>query len=144
MSTSTEQLSDDADKIRFLCRSVDLDVKREDIVTLHRVGRKATGKHRTFKVELRSTDSKFKFLNIRNEITRSQKIKPCFQNSVFVNPDSSYLVQREEFRLRQRLKKLKEENPHRTLHIRSGCLYADDTEVDKVDVCDELFSKQLF
>ena len=71
-------------------------------------------------------------------------MKSHFQNSVFVNPDSSYLVQREEFRLRQMLKKLKEENPNRTLYIRSGRLYADDTEVDKVDVCDGLFAKRLF
>ena len=139
ISTATEQLKDDSDKIQFLCRSADINIKKADLVSLRRLGRNVQGKSRPLKIELTSTDQKFKILNQRKNITRNQVIQTCFQTKVFVNPDNSFLIQKEEHRLRQELKEYKECNPSRSYYIRSGVLYHDNKMIDRINIRNQLF-----
>ena len=139
LSSSTEQLKDDFDKISYLCRCTDIDIHKDDFVSLRRLGRKSTDKARPLKIEFKNTDLKFRFLNKRKNIIQNREIKRYFHNTIYVNPDNSYLVQCEEFRLRQRLKELKEEDPSAFPYIRSGNLYSHDTVIDRIDVCNQLF-----
>ena len=135
----SEELIDDRDKIRFLCRHANVDIAKGDIVSVRRIGKKTSDKNRLLKIELKNTDQKFKFLNKRKDIIRNQDIQNCFQNKIFVNPDNSYLMQCEEHRLRQKLKEIKEEEPGVTCYIRSGLLYRSGSIIDKVNVCNQLF-----
>ena len=84
VSTATEQLEDDFDKVRFLCRNVDIRRDRNDLVSMKRLGKRTSQKPRPIKVEMRHKELKIAFLNKRKSITRNQEIQTYFQNKVFV------------------------------------------------------------
>ena len=122
-----------------MCRNVDIRMNRNDLVSVRRLGKRTSQKPRPIKVEMRHKELKFAFLNKRKSITRNQEIQTYFQNKVFVNTDNSFLVQREENRLRVRLKEMGRSEPNTNSYIRAGVLYQDDHKVDEVDVRNQLF-----
>jgi hypothetical protein len=141
-SSNSESLRTDAEKLHFLIETADLKVDCDDIVSIQRIGKPQKGdksKSRQIKVSLKDRNIKFEFLNNRKNIASNDELKSVLYSRIFVNSDSSFLIQKEEFRLRQKLKQLKSEKPNGRYYIRSGHLYVDEISVDKVDVINQLF-----
>lgn len=139
VSTASVQLKDDSEKLRFLCRSADININKDDVISTRRLGKRSSGKSRPLKIELRNRDQKYEFLNKRRHIITNQELQRCFESRIFVNPDNSFLVQKEEYRLRERLKRLKAEEPNLSCYIRSGTLYQEGKMIDKIDFRHQLF-----
>lgn len=143
LSFDSTSLSTDIEKIGFLVAKMNLDLDPEkDFESLQRVGKSISDgkpKLRPIKISLKDRDSKFLFLNKRKQISNNEDLMRVFHNRIFVNNDSSFLIQREEFRLRQNLKELKLDHPNSNCYIRSGRLYLDGLITDQVDVKNQLF-----
>ena len=110
----------------------------DDVVSFQRLGKRREVKSRPLKITLKSTEDKYHFLNLRRAISKNETTNKKFHTRVFVNCDSSFLVQKEENRLRQRCKQLNLDNPG-SCYIRSGALYQGDSIVDRIDVKNQLF-----
>lgn len=139
ITVAGETINHDSDKIMALCKMTDLDIVSKDVVNLQRLGKRQTNKNRPLKIQFREKEHKFKLLNNRNKISKDETIKRTFCHKIYVNPDSSHLMQKEEFRLRQKLHQLKDASPKIASFIRSGALYSDGVVVDKADVRNQLF-----
>ena len=139
VNTSLLKLKNDVDKVAFLCDTVRIEIDTIDIEATQRLGRRNSDKPRPLKVSLRDKGKKFEMLNKRRNISSSDILVRTFGEKIFVNPDNSFLVQKEEARLRSELKKLKAQYPHASLYIRSGSLYLDGEIVDKVNIKKQLF-----
>jgi hypothetical protein len=135
----TEKIERDLDKINLMCRSVRVDITPDKIVSVRRLGIRQKNKCRPLKVTLSSKDHKFKLLNCRRDIASSSDLQKIFQNRIFVNPDNSILVQKEELRLREKLKCMKKENPGISIYIKAGKLCHDDKVIDEIDIKKQLF-----
>ena len=72
-------------------------------------------------------------------MSNDKDIIHCFHGKIFVNPDSSFLVQKEEYRLRQKQREMKQKNPEDTFLIRKGILYKSNEPIDKIDFRNQLF-----
>ena len=106
---------------------------------MRRLGKRTSDKSRPLKIELKHKHLKFDFLNVRKSINSSKEIQKHFSKKIFINTDSSFLMRKEEFRLRERLREMKRNDPNMSSYIRAGVLYQDDRKVDEVDVCSHLF-----
>jgi len=129
----------DSAKIVALCEMVDVDIDSDDMVNLQRLGKRQPNKNRPLKIKFDNKELKFKMLNNRKKISSDENIKKSFGDKIYVNPDSSHLMQKEEFRLRQILNQLKIEKPETASYIRSGALYSNGAVVDRVDVRNQFF-----
>ena len=138
LSHGGEILADDDEKLQFLIDSACIDVSPDDVISLQRLGKKQSGKVRPLKITLKNPEKKFSFLNKRKMIIMNDKLKTFFHNRIYVNSDNSFLVQKEEYRLRQRLKEMKDDFPGIPAYIRSGALLFDGKVVDKVDIKNQL------
>ena len=134
-----EKLKDDTDKLTFLCKTPSVQIKADDISSTKRLGQLKPGKPRPIKIELRTRDIKYRLLNRRREISKNESLIKTFGRKIFVNPDQSFLVQREELRLREEQSRLKDENPGSSVYIRSGVLYLDNSPKDRINVTHHLF-----
>ena len=139
MRVGSETLCDDRAKLSVLNRSVGIEIHSDDIVSIRRLGGKRPDKIRPLKIVLKDAEKKFLFLNKRKSIASSDDLKRLFHNKIYVNSDTSILVRNEEYRLRQKLKEIKNSNPKLPSFIRSGVLYLDGEAVDKVDVKNQIF-----
>lgn len=145
LSTSTSCLKSDDDKIKTLIQTAKIDVNMGDVVSIQRIGKShlspggSKQRQRPIKISLKDKDKKYKILNKRREISQNTLLKQTFHNKIFVNSDSSFLVQKEEYRLRQHLKEIKSDNSSASAFIRAGVLYVDGSEVDKIDIKKQLF-----
>lgn len=136
---SAGTLESDTDKVVFVCNEAEVDIDDDDIAAVHRLGKKSSGRPRPLKVIMKERESKFQLLNKRREVAQSKSIASCFGNKVFINPDSSFLSQKEHFRLRQEAKRLRSEYPDDNIFLRSGSLYRNGSVVDKITVEKQLF-----
>lgn len=139
ITVAGQTITCDSDKVMALCEMADLDIDSNDVVTLQRLGKRQPNKNRPLMIQLDNKELKFKLLNKRKKISKDESIKQVFRDKIYVNPDSSYLMQKEEFRLRQKLRQLKNANPEIASYIRSGVLYSDGAVVDKADVRNQFF-----
>ena len=139
ISCPPHSLDHDLDKLGFVVQSANIGVAFDDILSVRRIGKSNNDKPRPLKVTLKNNASKFKFLNKRKSVSSNHEIKKVLNNAVFINCDNTHLVQKEEFRLRQKLKELKVKHPGTSCYIRSGSLYLDGTAVDDVDIRNQLF-----
>lgn len=135
----SERLTDDLQKTRVLCQTAKIDIKPDDIVAIRRLGRRNSNNSRPLKITLTKPDLRYKFLNNRMSISNNSDLIHLFHNRIYVNNDTSFLMQKEELRLRTKLKKLKNDNPNVQSYIRSGLLYHNGDVIDKVDVKNQLF-----
>ena len=101
VSEGVERVKNDIDKIVLLCKSLNVDIQTNDISSTHRLGRRRDNGPRALKIQMKAKDNKYKLLNKRREILKSENLLKIFGHKIFVNPDQSFLVQREELRLRQ-------------------------------------------
>ncbi len=110
-----------------------------DVELCQRLGRRQSGKNRPIKIVLKDTKKKFSLLNKRKEISRNEQLRALFHQSVYINPDSSPLMQAEEKRLRAKLKQLKTDDPLASCFIRSGSLHYNGEIIDSIDITNQLF-----
>jgi hypothetical protein len=82
---------------------------------------------------------KYELLNKLRNIIDSKDIQKSFRNKIFVNPDNSPLVQREEHRLREKAKQLRKDEPNLPAYIKAGVLYHNGSKVDEIDTSRQLF-----
>ena len=130
---------DDAEKIEHLCKTAGVGIDEDDIAEIQRIGKRQSNKIRPIKVTLNTTELKFKFLNHRKQVTSNVSLTNLFGNNIFINPDNSPIVQKEEQRLRLKANEMKAETPNVATYIRSGKLYHDGRVVDSVNVQNQLF-----
>ena len=141
MTYGSQSLRTDSDKVSFIINTVDLGVLPNVVLSTQRIGKPTRDKpqSRPLKVSLSDRETKFRFLNNRKNISSNNELKRIFHNRIFVNGDSSFLIQKEDFRLRQRLREIKMEDPNSRCYIRSGRLFVDGHCRDEVDVKNQLF-----
>jgi hypothetical protein len=132
-------LKSDADKLALISRTTGVDLSQNDVEATYRLGKKSPNKIRPLKIVLKSKELKHKALSKRKEIANSPVIHKTFGTRIFINPDVSYLVQKELYRLRQKSKELKLKDPDCKPYIRSGVLYLDGTVIDDVKIEKQLF-----
>ena len=139
ITVSGEKLDNDSEKMSALCNMANIALEPDEMVVFQRLGKRQTNKTRPLKIQMKSPEQKFKLLNNRKKISNNDEIKHAFRNKVYVNVDSSFLLQKEEFRLRRELKELKANAPQTVAYIRSGALYSNGTIVDKIDIRNQFF-----
>ena len=127
------------DKLNTIFRTANLKTNPGDIVSFFRLGKPRNDRPRPIKVTLRNADLKFALLNKRKMISSCSDLRRQFNSKIFINADSSFLVRKEEFRLRQELTRLKSNKPGSVCFIRSGSLFVDGLVHDKIDVSNQLF-----
>ena len=88
---------------------------------------------------LRNKDLKYRLLNKRRDVSQSGTLKRVFGAPIYLNPDNTVLVQQEERRLRKRLKDFRNDDPDGNHFIRSGVLYSNNNEIDRVNMTPQLF-----
>ena len=132
-------LKSDADKLSFISKTTGIDIDQNDIVSTHRLGKKCPNKTRPTKIILKNKELKHKALSKRKEISQSPLIHSTFGAGIFINPDDSFLVQKELYRLRQKLKEMKTKDPNCKPYIRSRVLYLDGSVIDEVNIENQLF-----
>ena len=91
-------------------------------------------KTRVVKVVLDSKDTRNKILTSVKKHSKEAKLK-----NIYVNADRSFADKQEAYRLRQKMKALKEQNPNKSIYLRSGKLYMEDTVIDKEQPLQNLF-----
>ncbi|MEL7309091.1 MAG: hypothetical protein AAGK05_15315, partial [Pseudomonadota bacterium] len=114
-------------------------IRADDMSSFQRLGKRQQNKNRPLKVTLKNSSQKFQFLNKRESLSKNNDLMHTFKSKIYVNADNSFLVQKEEYRLRQKLKDLKREKPLLSSYIRSGVLYHAGKEIDRVNVKNQLF-----
>lgn len=132
-------LKSDADKLSFISSTVGIDFDHDDIVATHRLGKKTPGKLRPTKIILENKEIKHQALRKRKEISHNPEICKAFNSTIFINPDVSFLVQKELYRLRQKLKDVKRDDPNSKPYIRSRALYLNGSVIDEVNIENQLF-----
>ena len=137
--TDTGKLESDIKKVEFLCETIRVDIDADDIASCFRLGKRRSSMPRPLKIVLKEKSDKYKLLNARNEISQNTKLSKIFGKRIFVNPDNSFLVQREEVRLRQESQHMKKDSLDASLYIRSGTLYYNNMAVDKIDITNQIF-----
>lgn len=139
LPAGVESLTNDDEKINFISNVAKIGVKREDIVSVQRLGKKQSERNRPLKVIFKNSQIKYNFLNKRKEVITNAELFKIFHQKIFINLDSTFLTQKEEFRLRQKLKKIKNESPETPCFIRSGSLFENGVVIDKIDIRNQLF-----
>ena len=137
--TGLEKANAEQDKLNTIFRSANLKTVPGDVVSFLRLGRPRNDRPRPIKVTFRNADLKFSLLNKRKMISSCSDLRRQFNNKIFVNADSSFLVRKEEFRLRQELTRLKSDEPGSRCFIRSGSLFVDGLVHDRIDISNQLF-----
>lgn len=134
-----ETLISEREKIAFLSEAVGVNLSLNDIALTQRLGKRSTNRPRPLKVCFKSKEQKYRLLNKRRDVSRNATLKQVFGATVYLNPDNTVLVQQEERRLRSRLQSLKIDDPDGIHYIRSGVLYSNGKEVDRVNMIPQLF-----
>ena len=128
-------------KVRALCvaavgQSFDCD-QIESCVRLG--GSSKKGHNRLLKVKFEDAASKYKVMRSQRNMRENNALVEAF-GRIYVNPDSTFLMRKEEKRLREKLKDLKV-TAHETdmIYIRRGTLYRNNEVIDKINVANQLF-----
>ena len=132
-------LEDDDQKIEHIFESAQIGIEQDDIAEIQRIGKRQPNKVRPIKMTLNTAELKFQLLNKRKQIISNDSLTKLFGNKIYINPDNSLIVQKEEQRLRAKAKELKSESPNVATYVRSGKLYHDGKVIDSVDVRNHLF-----
>ncbi len=133
------ELTSDVDKVTYMIEIAKLDVAPSEIEFTRRLGKINDRGMRPLKLAFKDKDNKFKILNKRKQISQNEDLSCVFGGKIFVNADTSFLVRKEENRLRQKIKDLKVEHPNDWIYLRSGSLYHNGRVIDKVNVENCLF-----
>ena len=134
-----ETLTNDSDKISSLCNEISDDLNQYSIQSCFRLGTKTGQKNRPIKVVFSDVSARNKILYSQKRLRENSSVVNSF-GRIFVNKDSSFLMRREEVRLREAQKAERSKAPPNTkIYIRSGKLYKDDVVIDQVNIINQLF-----
>ena len=130
---------DDMEKVETLCGSINDKIDPEAIESVQRIGSKKSKYQRKVKVCFSRRD-------YRNSVLYGQqalKKDPTFKNAckfVFFNKDRSFLMQKEEKRLRDRMRSIRAgSSKNERIHIKEDVLYQDGVQIDQMKVINQLF-----
>ena len=135
-----ETLTDDESKVRALCvAAVGQSFDCDHIESCVRLGGSKKGHNRLLKVTFEDAASKYKVMRSQRNMRENNALVEAF-GRIYVNPDSTFLMRKEEKRLREKLKDLKA-TAHGTdmIYIRRGTLYRNNEVIDKINVANQLF-----
>ena len=135
LSHGAQSIVSDCEKVDVILQSSNSDLSSQEIVSYQRLGKRRAGKSRPLKIALKHSKDKYRLLNLGQSISMNETIIQTFYaRVVFISCDCSFRVQKEEFRLRLRLKQRKFDKPSSKCYIRSDALYLDDFIIDKIDI----------
>lgn len=135
------RIGSDIDKVSHLSKALTPNDNRiaGDIEHVRRIGKRIDGKNRPLLVRFWERSSRNEFLYEQKKFRQSDEINSTF-GKVFVNKDSTFLVRKEEFRLRGKLKSIRSTlKANESAYIKNGKLFMNNEEIDCIDI-----SKQLF
>ena len=118
-------------KVTALLQEVVPDAEVEEAF---RLGRRKDTAARVVKVVLDSKDTRNKILTSVKKHSKEANFK-----NIYVNADRPLADRQEAYRLRQKMKGLKEQHPNRSIYLRSGKLYMEDTVIDREQPLQNLF-----
>ena len=100
-------LTDDESKVRALCvAAVGQSFDCDQIESCVRLGGSKKGHNRLLKVKFEDAASKYKVMRSQRNMRENNALVEAF-GRIYVNPDSTFLMRKEEKRLREKLKDLK-------------------------------------
>ena len=135
-----EALTDDKSKVRLLSTvGTETNFVPNRIKSCVRIGEAKKGPSRLLKVTFNEVDFKQKMMLSQRNLRDCAKVVKAF-GRIYVNQDSSYLMRKEEKRLRNKLKTMKAaaDDPD-AIYIRRGTLYRNNEVVDKINIANQLF-----
>lgn len=137
-SPSSPVLSSDQEKISYICQQLE-DFDSDSIQSCFRIGRSMKGQCRLIKVKFDDASTKWSILKSQKVLREFPSVTRAF-GRIYINPDTSFLVRKEERRLRDLMKELRASSDESvSLYIRRGVLYRNKEIVDKIDVANQLF-----
>ena len=141
VTVDDESLSNDEEKILHLMEIAGVaDPAPDSIESLSRLGKKLPNKNRSLLVRFDCKKDKDRFLFQQKRFRSS---KSCVDNfgTIFVNRDSTFLMRKEQKRLRDKMKDLRNSSSggNDRIFIKSDKLYHNDKIVDTVDISNQLF-----
>lgn len=135
-----ETLTDDKSKVQALCiAAVESNSGSAGIGSCVRIGDARKGHNRLLKVTFENVAYKRRVMTSQRRLRESDEVTAAF-GKVYVNPDSSFLMRKEEKRLREKLKELKTTaHGSEDIYIRRGTLYRNSEVIDRVNIINQLF-----
>ncbi len=139
LADGNEKLSEDIDKITYLCSSVAQDFDSTSIAESFRLGRPGKKQKRPIKVTFKTVEARNNILRSQRRLRNDSSIENSF-GLVFINPDRTPIMRLEEKRLRDKMRELKSisSNPS-DVYIRAGKLFEKSVIVDQINVGNQLF-----
>ena len=132
-------LEDDASKLTFIMREVSQEFSSDSITSISRLGQKSSHTTRLLKIEFNDATLRDDIIRSQRRLRENQCIVKTF-GKIFLNRDGTVLVRREEKRLRDVMKELKNSSTSQDkIFIKRGILYKNQQVVDQVDVVNQLF-----
>ena len=135
------KLKNDIEKLNHLCKTINANFQDNVILSSTRLGKSNDKKNnpRPLKVVFNEFAAKNEVLYKERILRQTDSIQSAF-GTLYANKDSSFLMRKEEKRLRDALKALRSTslNPD-NIYLSSGKLYNDSIEVDRIDIRNQLF-----
>lgn len=132
-------LRDDAMKIQFLCNEMLNNFEISCIDRCVRLGKPQEGHNRLLRVTFNDVKIRNQVLSYQKHLRDNDEVKELF-GIVYVNPDHSFLMQKEQKRLRELAKeKRNSADPNDRIYIKSGKLYHNSNIIDQVNIANQLF-----
>ena len=131
-------LEDDEEKISYLLKV--MDPKKEMCgFKSFRIGKTIPGKPRRLLVKFEVKDNRDIFLFRQKELRTSDLCQKHF-GTLYVNKDLSFLMRKEEKRLREKIKKMRASlSEEDRLYVKNKKLYLNQQIVDSIDISRQLF-----
>ena len=133
-------LDTDKEKVKYLSSIIhDDEYYSPPVERIHRLGRKQQGRNRPLLVRFSRQSDRDDFLFDQKKLRSNSK---CSANLgfIYVNRDSTFLVRKEEKRLRDRLKEMRRnKSENDKLYIKKDKLYLNDDVVDAMNIAHQLF-----
>lgn len=135
-----EILQDDQSKVREIYNLTSDELGDDlQITNCSRIGPRSSTKPRLLKVVLANKTDRNTMLYSQKKMRSDVEFRKAF-GKIFINPDSTFLVRKEEKRLREIMKTLKQSSQDDdTFYIKSGRLFHNSVMIDKVDIRKQLF-----
>lgn len=133
------KLVDDMQKLNYIFSIANADFDPSCLLSHSRLGSVKTNQSRLIKVTFDSLTSRNMVFHQQKLIRADTKCRIAF-GPIYLNRDSTFLIRKEEKRLRDTMQNLKHSNPsNENIFIRNGKLYKDSVLVDKIDIANQLF-----
>ena len=130
LSDNGDDLGSDAEKVQRLFEVMDLDratISSVETLEMTRIGQQNESMTRLLKVDVNSEATRDKILEKAKELKNKNEL----WKKVYVKKDVHIVYAKENQRLNNRRKDLREQNPNKDIKIFNGKLLVDDRVVDR-------------